>query len=803
MIINNDGGDAGAMSMPPDDDAPPESAAALEEARRQHTSSKGYLARATALESDTDADSDAPPLGAGTRGRGPPLMVGSHDRARPLCDGAGLCSLGAWPPWRRPRIASPQLLIARGLIMDYVKQLHSHIGLSAEQLFDRLAAGQVADDPLAQDPGGQRQLVDNVLRALHNRDCSPYARAEDVAQPIRIRLLQAVLFLGGDPDYRAIEHFGRGVRIGVGVKLPRTPAVYARKRRWRLEGQADPDFDLLAEREALGEAWRENYASAKLHDKAILEQLEDAVERGMAVRLTVEEAAFHYPNATVNSLAGIAKISDEGQVSSVRLVLDGTHGVVVNRAIRQRDQDRCPVAADVRRVQREQARTRPARGLALDVREAHHLPRVHPLDWEHQGCRSSLSPDLFLFTVGCFGVSSAAYWWSRLGGALIRAVHLLAQPEDELWLLLLADDVKTESTSNTPAVSIVFVIIILYVLGVPLAWHKSQGGQVVNWIGYEVHLGELSLGISERRAEWCIKFLTQLARDGRADIAHLRSGLGRLAFVVGALEWERPFMAPYYAYLARQPRWGLRQLPLFIRLISQYVAARLSLRRRYPSSIERLPGTEPFRIDASAEGRVIGVGGWLPVRNSSGHLDKSLSPWFSFELNEDTAPWAYYKGLPFKTIASLEAVGALVALVAFQEHLCRNSEQCYCMAGFTDNKGNQFTVSKLQSSRFPLCAVLMEIAARSEQLRLRLSMNWIPRELNVEADGLASGNCAGFNASLRHHVEWDKVEWLVLDWAMKLGMSLYTEQQGRRDHPRTPKSKGPSKRIPLRESDPW
>ncbi len=334
----------------------------------------------------------------------------------------------------------PKLLRVRQLIMDYVVHLRSHVGLSAEQLFDMLATGQVLEDPLSKDPRGQRRLVDNVLRALANDECSPYARAEDLAQPIRIRMLQAILFLGGDPDHRAINHFGRGVRIGVGVKLPRTPAVYARKRRWRLEGQGDPDFDLQGERAALGDSWRDNYASAKIHDRAILTQLEEAVDRGLALRLSVEEAAFHFPNLTVNSLAGIAKISEEGEVSNVRLVLDGTHGVVVNRAIKQRDQDRCPVAADVRRVQREQALTRPALGLALDVREAHRLPRVHPGDWEHQGCRSSLSPDLFVFTVGCVGVSSAAYWWSRLGGALVRAVHLLAQPEDELWLLLLADD---------------------------------------------------------------------------------------------------------------------------------------------------------------------------------------------------------------------------------------------------------------------------------------------------------------------------------------------------------------------------
>ncbi len=794
----------GMMQMTMDDDgAPPSTSAALAEARRQHEATRGFAARVAAQESDTDADSEAPPLGSGTQGVGEPLMVGAHDRRRRLCDGAGLCSLGQWPPWRRPVSDCPQLAQARLHIDCYIDSLYQRIGLTAEQLFDQLAAGEVAEDPFARDADGMSALVDSVARALDNKRYSPVARAEDLAQPVRIRLLQCVLYLGGDPDHHAMDHFGRGVRLGVGVKLPRTPAVYARKRRWRLEGQGDPSFDLAGERDALGEEWRDNYVSARLHQRAILEQLEDAEDRGLALRLSAEEAAHHFPNLTINSLAGIAKMSDKGEVASVRLVMDGTHGVVVNRAIRQRDQDRCPVAADVRRVQREQSLSGPAVGLALDVREAHRLPRVHPLDWGFQGCRSDLTPDIFVFVVGCFGMSSAAYWWSRLGGALIRAAHLLALPSDELWLLLLADDLKAESTSRRPQRAIVFVVVLLVVLGVPLSWRKAQGGRVIEWIGYEVDLRSLALGITQRRAEWCVGFLSQLARDGRADVGHLRGGLGRLAFVVGALEWERPFLAPFYAFLARQPRHGFRSLPLYVRLTAQYVASRLALRRSYPSAVARVSGVEPFRIDASAEGTAIGVGGWLPVRNSAGDIDCSLSPWFAFRLTEEIAPWAFCKGLPFRTIAALEAVGVLVALVAFRPHLHLNSNQWYSMPGLTDNKGNQYTISRLQTTRFPLCAVLMEIAARSEALRLRLAMDWVPRELNAEADILAGGDFAGFSPALRHEVNWMAMDWMVMDWALEHGVRYHAERKPGSERAGDMGAPSKRRRIPLREAEPW
>ncbi len=781
----------------------PETRRALAQAELEQLATLGEQARQRAEESDTSADTDAEPIDSGVHGVGPRLEIGSHSRRRVLCDGAGLCSLGLWPPWRRPASLPAPLAEVRVLLRQYLDELPRHLGLTPEELFDRLAAGQVESNPFDCDTTALPQLVENVLDILSSSSSSSRPRDGDLPQPVRIRALQRILALGGDPDHKGMEHYARGVRLGVSAKLPRTPAVFARKRRWRLEGQGDPSFDAAAERLALGDAWRDNYDAAILHRDAIHEQLLDAVDRRLAMRLPIAEAERSYPNLTVNSLNAVAKVDDSGAVTNVRLVMDGTHGVVVNRAIKQRDQDRCPVAGDVRRIQREQALSGPALGLALDVKEAHRLPRVHPDDWRHQGCRSPLSTDVFIFVVGCFGISSAAYWWARLGGALIRAIHLLSLPSDQLWILLMADDIKAESTADNPKREIAYIILILVILGVPLSWHKSQGGDIVRWIGYEVSLTDLALGITARRASWCVDFLLQMSRDGRADVARLRSGLGRLCFVVGALEWERPFLAPLFAFVAKQPKWGHRALPLFVRLIAQYLASRIALRRMYPSALARRRDLEPFRIDAAADGERIGVGGWLPMRNDAGVLDPSVSPWFSFTLDRDTAPWAYYRGLPFRTIAALEAVAVLVALISFHPHLKTNADVMYCMPALTDNRGNQFSLSRLQSSRFPLCAVVMEIAARSEQLGVRLSVEWIPREMNFSADALAGGDCSAFDPRLRCLIDWTKMSWLVLDWALELGEQFYAENAARPTAPPNKTGRRARRKVPLRQSDPW
>ncbi len=445
----------------------PETEDAVEEARQEQARTKGHQEKVRRDASDTEPDSEAEPAGAGVRGVGPPMQVGAHDRRRTLCDGAGLCSLGCWPPWRRPTMSNDRLRQVRDTILKYIDDLQYYIGDSAEGVFNRLCAGTIQADPFEGPDTGFRELVDKVLELLSTEDGGAYNRAEDVAQPVRIRALQCILRLGGDPDARGMEHFARGVKIGVGTRMPRTPAIYARKRRWRLPTQADCGFDWESERATVGEAWRDNYQSASLHREAIMEQLLDSVDRGLALRMKPDEAEHHFPGLSINSLGGVAKLSDAGEVVGVRIVMDGTHGVVVNSAIRQRDQDRCPIASDVKRQQREQASTRPARGVALDVQEAHHLPRVHRSDWRHQCCRCDGCEDVFIFTVGCFGISSAAYWWSRLGGA----------PADAIWLLLMADDLKAESTSTSPSRSTIYVVLILLILGVPLAWRKSQGAR--------------------------------------------------------------------------------------------------------------------------------------------------------------------------------------------------------------------------------------------------------------------------------------------------------------------------------------
>ena len=74
---------------------------------------------------------------------------------------------------------------------------------------------------------------------------------------------------------------------------------------------------------------------------------------------------------------------------------------------------------------------------------------------------------------------------------------------------------------------------------------------------------------------------------------------------------------------------------------------------------------EVFRFDAKAEGEKIVIGGWKVVDGG----DTSRAAWFALTLTRSTAPWAYSRGEPFRTIAALGLLGPLVSLVVLMSEL--------------------------------------------------------------------------------------------------------------------------------------
>ena len=88
-------------------------------------------------------------------------------------------------------------------------------------------------------------------------------------------------------------------------------------------------------------------------------------------------------------------------VISARVLFDGSNGIAVNRRTRIRDQERAPVAADLKRVMREKARLGERTfALTADVAEAHRQIPIHPRDWHLLGCQVEVGSDVYINEVG-------------------------------------------------------------------------------------------------------------------------------------------------------------------------------------------------------------------------------------------------------------------------------------------------------------------------------------------------------------------------------------------------------------------
>ena len=133
---------------------------------------------------------------------------------------------------------------------------------------------------------------------------------------------------------------------------------------------------------------------------------------------------------------------------------------------------------------------------------------------------------------------------------------------------------------------------------------------------------------------------------------------------------------------------------------------------------------EAWRVDAHADENGVGVGGWWPRTNKKGQVETGISPWFAIKVTPENAPWAFQReGRVYRVIASLEALLCLLlALLAFgpaQE--LSDTKTVIQVNAFTDNRGNGYVINKLM---FPLCAIVMELAAQAEYRGVRMEAQW-------------------------------------------------------------------------------
>ena len=171
-------------------------------------------------------------------------------------------------------------------------------------------------------------------------------------------------------------------------------------------------------------------------------------------------------------------------------------------------------------------------------------------------------------------------------------------------------------------------LFVLELLEVPLSWEKVKGGLKVEWIGYTLDADRFERGISERKVKWVSDWMDTHVKAGEVTGRGLRSALGRLVFVAGALHHVRPFLGPIFAWAAVLRGGTFANMPDAVCLLLEYIKKQfgvcLWLQRET---------AEAFRIDAMAEGEKILIGGW----ETGAEADMAKARWFSVTLDRRLA----------------------------------------------------------------------------------------------------------------------------------------------------------------------
>ena len=163
-------------------------------------------------------------------------------------------------------------------------------------------------------------------------------------------------------------------------------------------------MDYLEQTVDPGCIWRRNYSSLAEYEDQVLEVMRDQATRGQLLVLTESEARRQYPDLVIASFGAQRKEKPGGKITA-RVLFDGMHGPCVNSRTRLRDQERAPIPADLKRTMREKAKIDELTfALTADVTEAHRQVPFHPDDWHLLGCHVTPGGELFINTVGTFGV---------------------------------------------------------------------------------------------------------------------------------------------------------------------------------------------------------------------------------------------------------------------------------------------------------------------------------------------------------------------------------------------------------------
>ena len=208
-------------------------------------------------------------------GFGPPRICDLPGGPRDFHDGGGLCSPGRWPPDRRNLADSDSWSWLRTKLFEKAARRAGSVDELEREVF-RVAAGGEEGCRLG-DQHFIKELVDTMGSWMEAQDLAVPGLV-DIAegQPLRLKLIRAILQAADDPDRDFLLQAEIGLPVGILEPLPRTPHVFELQEKWPLENTPwEPAL-----------AWVPNYGSTRNDLDFAKAKFDEEIEEGLMEKMS-------------------------------------------------------------------------------------------------------------------------------------------------------------------------------------------------------------------------------------------------------------------------------------------------------------------------------------------------------------------------------------------------------------------------------------------------------------------------------------------------------------------------------------
>ena len=418
---------------------------------------------------------------------------------------------------------------------------HPHI---INQLLEDGAAGRA----LFKKTGEEEILALKIAKLLGAKDTKRGPRSK-----WRAGIVEAYVNMAGDPDTQIAGWLRDGAPTGVAKEIEAC-GVFP-----KVESTAEANTELHKFYARVG--GRPNYKSAEENAGLVKKELERLHAEGYIKDYgTWDQVRALFGDVIISRLAAIIKTKEDGTIK-VRLIVDMLRSHV-NAFVKLHERVVLPRLMDVVTNLVDLALASPnglteeefVEMMGLDFADAFHSMGVAKEELPYQVFRKPGEEGYAGYDTVVFGGGGAGLVWGR-GGALLGRSGQALFSETEARIEIYVDDPWTGWRGTRRRIKELKVRLLLWwiVLGPEISWSKVQQGDLIKWIGANIHVhGRTSVALSlppdyalelQRESE-------QLLEMSAVIVSRIQTLAGKSSWVAGFIPAVGSMIAPFWAAIA-------------------------------------------------------------------------------------------------------------------------------------------------------------------------------------------------------------------------------------------------------------